>query len=462
MNKRCVEGAVPFVLAAAAVTALGFADTQFAGLGSLLPGNYIPGNFVYLSRARDVNFDGSVVVGYAASTANETFGYTGRRFRWTPLGGIEQLARPDFASGEPTIDGVTDDGRTVVGTVRGPASGPDPFNQRMLVQTEGQPPRTLLFVPGGGTSNPANSSVGSAVSGDGTLVAGSALSASGAQRATFWSSPSASPVGAFAPSAFAAATPPQCAPRSQVKGVSRNGLFAVGSEEQPYSLAGQCVTVNRAVRWTLAGGGGQAPLSLDPGSPLTSVATAVSQDGSVVVGQRSFTVDFGYDTISEMFRWTPQTGMVGLGNAPVGGFASDYAGALDVSADGRVVVGFVGYQAVVWDATHGLRTVKRALQDAGLNIGGWVLFQAEAVSGDGRVIVGIGENPTGQTEAWRAVLPAACLADFNGVGGVTIQDVFDFLVAYFAGAPAADINGRDGVTVQDVFDYLVAYFAGCA
>ncbi len=54
-----------------------------------------------------------------------------------------------------------------------------------------------------------------------------------------------------------------------------------------------------------------------------------------------------------------------------------------------------------------------------------------------------------------------CRADFNGIGGVTVQDVFDFLVAYFAGLPSADINGVGGVTIQDVFDFLVAYFAGC-
>ncbi len=57
--------------------------------------------------------------------------------------------------------------------------------------------------------------------------------------------------------------------------------------------------------------------------------------------------------------------------------------------------------------------------------------------------------------------PAVCRADFNGVGGVTVQDVFDFLVAYFANQPSADINGAGGVTVQDVFDYLVLYFGGC-
>lgn len=55
-----------------------------------------------------------------------------------------------------------------------------------------------------------------------------------------------------------------------------------------------------------------------------------------------------------------------------------------------------------------------------------------------------------------------CKGDFNQAGGVTVQDIFDFLVAYFAGDPSADINELDGVTVGDIFTFLVAYFGGCA
>lgn len=55
-----------------------------------------------------------------------------------------------------------------------------------------------------------------------------------------------------------------------------------------------------------------------------------------------------------------------------------------------------------------------------------------------------------------------CIGDFNGSGGVTVQDIFDFLSAYFSGSAAADVNGSGGVTVQDIFDFLSAYFSGCA
>jgi hypothetical protein len=54
-----------------------------------------------------------------------------------------------------------------------------------------------------------------------------------------------------------------------------------------------------------------------------------------------------------------------------------------------------------------------------------------------------------------------CKANFNQTGGVSVQDIFDFLNAWFAGAPAADVNGVGGITVQDIFDFLGLWFAGC-
>ncbi len=52
-----------------------------------------------------------------------------------------------------------------------------------------------------------------------------------------------------------------------------------------------------------------------------------------------------------------------------------------------------------------------------------------------------------------------CKADFNG-GGLAVQDIFDFLNAWFATSPMADFNG-DGLAVQDIFDFLNAWLAGC-
>ena len=55
----------------------------------------------------------------------------------------------------------------------------------------------------------------------------------------------------------------------------------------------------------------------------------------------------------------------------------------------------------------------------------------------------------------------ACPGDFNGSGAATVQDIFDFLTAYFGNDPSADVNDSGTVTVQDIFDFLGFYFAGC-
>jgi hypothetical protein len=56
---------------------------------------------------------------------------------------------------------------------------------------------------------------------------------------------------------------------------------------------------------------------------------------------------------------------------------------------------------------------------------------------------------------------AACAGDFNNSGSISVQDIFDFLSAWFAALPSADFNHVNGITVQDIFDFLAAWFAGC-
>jgi hypothetical protein len=55
----------------------------------------------------------------------------------------------------------------------------------------------------------------------------------------------------------------------------------------------------------------------------------------------------------------------------------------------------------------------------------------------------------------------ACAGDFNHSRSVTVQDILDFLGAWFALDSRADVNASAGVTVQDIFDFLAAWFAPC-
>jgi hypothetical protein len=63
----------------------------------------------------------------------------------------------------------------------------------------------------------------------------------------------------------------------------------------------------------------------------------------------------------------------------------------------------------------------------------------------------------------RVIQPTpACACDINVDGQVSVQDIFDFLAAYFAGTVAtADFNHDSVLSVQDIFDFLGCFFLAC-
>lgn len=65
------------------------------------------------------------------------------------------------------------------------------------------------------------------------------------------------------------------------------------------------------------------------------------------------------------------------------------------------------------------------------------------------------------SDEFTIAMTSACPADFNLSNTVSVQDLFDFLGAWFAHLGEADFNGAGGVTVQDIFDFLAAWFARC-
>ena len=107
--------------------------------------------------------------------------------------------------------------------------------------------------------------------------------------------------------------------------------------------------------------------------------------------------------------------MVGLGALPGGPFGPSSL-ATGVSGDGTLVVGTSAagqaadgdaiQSAFIWDSTQQMRNLQDVLtNDFGLDMTGWHLSQANAISLDGTTIVGHGTNPDGFTEAWMAVIP---------------------------------------------------------
>jgi len=163
----------------------------------------------------------------------------------------------------------------------------------------------------------------------------------------------------------------------QANAVSADGSIVVGVNEY------------EAFRWTQQTG----MVSLGLGYlGLPSSANAVSADGSVIVGNHG----------GQVFRWTQQTGRIGLGDVEhIGG-----GDAKGVSADGSILVG-VGSDwemAFRWTQKTGMVSLKETLIGAGLDVSGWTLSSANAISADGFTIVGSGTNPSGQSEAWVANL----------------------------------------------------------
>ena len=94
-----------------------------------------------------------------------------------------------------------------------------------------------------------------------------------------------------------------------------------------------------------------------------------------------------------------------LGDLPGGSFSSE---ARAVSADGTVVVGrgatASGNRAFVWDAANGMRSLQTVLADAGVDLTGWQLIDATAISADGTTVVGTALNPSQLPEAFVAAI----------------------------------------------------------
>lgn len=341
----------------------------------LLPLGDLPGGH-FMSYASDVSADGSVVVGWSVARPFATTWPIGgfEAFRWTREGGMNGLGLlpgdiDSFAAG------VSADGAVVVGS-----SLTFPLGEAFRWTSDGG-------MVGMGF-RPGNSSSGAnAASADGSIVVGGSSNGYlGGDRPAFrWTRTDGM---------IDLGDLPGGDINSSALDVSADGSVIVGWS----STSRNNTLYTEAFRWTLENG--MVGLGNLMGGEFDSQATAVSDDGAVIVGWSAVGPEFSE---RESFRWTSANGMVGLGDLP-GGQNTSYAE--DVSTDGSIVVGrshsAIGEEAFIWDATHGMRRVGDVLTSLGIDIAGWSLSSATAVSADGTIIVGNGVNPLGQTEAWLA------------------------------------------------------------
>ena len=333
---------------------------SFQGLG------YLPGGSAS-SYASGVSADGSVVVGSSQSANGQ------EAFRWTQATGMVGLGDLPGGQFRSEVSEVSGDGSVVVGYGLTDNVYFEPFRWTQATGILG-----LGDFPGGDFD-----SFTSGVSFDGSIIVGFSNTTNGTQAFRWTQATGMVGLGDLPGGIFG----------SFAQGVSFDGSTVVGASSSANSGPDY-----EAFRWTQATG--MVGLGDLPGGIFRSIANVVSADGSVVGGGSSSANGW------EAFLWTQATGMVGLGDLP-GGIFSSYA--TGISADGSVVVGYSesanGRESFIWNSTQGMRSLQQVLtNDYGLDLTGWTLDLARAISADGLTVVGSGTNPNGLTEAWIASL----------------------------------------------------------
>jgi uncharacterized membrane protein len=392
------------------------------------------------SYAWGVSADGLTVVGESSSIMS---GLQTEAYKWTRPAGAVALSALEPSNFLSVANAVSASGEVVVGFSRHSMAGTlfEAFRDVNSAITSGD---GIGDLPGGALlSNAlAVSSSGGVVVGFGTTTDATGVN----RQQAFVFDTSAPPMRAlgFLPGDNS----------STAQGVSADGTKVAGQSSLTLDT--------RAVLWTVGPGGiTTTPLADLPGGAAFSEAWGISGDGLVVVGDSESGLG------NEACKWIGNS-VIPLGDLPGGDFGSS---ANDASADGSIIVGFgssstSGFQgeAVYWDA-NGIHSIKDTLVASGLlSLQGWTLQVANAVSANGRTIVGNGIDPEGRPQGWVARLPGPCQGDFNNDGFRDPDDLADFIVCFFVDiqfpgfCPASDLNEDGFRDPDDLADFIASFF----
>ncbi len=371
-----------------------------------------------------ISTDGRVVVGTAF--------FDGRReaFRWDSASGLTLLGDLDGDPAESSARAVASGGVRIVGYA-GPGATTVPIQV-----VPGEPMQNL-----GDLLGLAGSGVAMGVSSDGSVIVGYQHASPNPDSGWRWS----------------AVDGLQLIDENQnFQGVYPLSVSGDGAAIVGYGWTGSTVI---AFRWTASAGA--VALQNSDGRSLASVARACSRDGGIVVGERR-TEALGESAC----RWSSAGEVQSL--LDFNGTESD-SQAFGISADGTLTVGHIQGAAAVWPgAGSAIPLAEYLLTESNLDVSGWYLNSAQAVSGDARYIVGQGTPPGGGLRGFVAFV-APPRGDLNCDDVVDFFDIDGFLVALFTPSQYAarfpscclmlgDLNADGFVDFFDVDPFLHALF----
>lgn len=183
----------------------------------------------------------------------------------------------------------------------------------------------------------------------------------------------------------------------------------------------------------------------------------IARDGDFAPGGGGARFTFG--TTSQFLPSTGANGRVMFTSGLVGGVSGAWATDCDGALQPLLLTG----QSIQLPDGSSAVVTAISLQPSLLATGGQD-GRVRVFDGSGRYVarVRLGNGPFAIVQVILPCDPAPdCPADFDNSGSVTLQDLFDFLGAWFALDSAADFNAQNGVTLQDLFDYLGAFFEPC-
>lgn len=362
-------------------------------------------------RATGISADGKVVVGFSYVPSGVI-----HAFRWTRQGGVQDLGT--LGGSESEAKAVSSDGRTIVGRAKNSAGR---FRAFIWTEQNGMQELPDLDIP----DNPPYLSTALGIS-DSGIVVGATKRMYGSLIAVRWTANGA-----------------EALSRGIAHDISLDGSTVVGGLQSGSSY--------HPFRWTAQDG--MQDLASTGGYGM---AFGVSSDGNVVVGYLQ----------NRAFRWVATSNggrMEDLGVLPGGAVSYAY----DVSADGKVVVGEARDSS---GNMHAFRwTEERGIEDLNISYAhllppNSILITAEAISSDGRYIVGEGYNSS--TRRFEAFLLDTCVPHNGDVDNNGCVDDADLLAVLFAfGGTSkldrADINCDGVVDDVDLLTMLFNFGAGC-